>query len=177
MIWLSMSGTCSRRCVFGVAGRAGHYLRGFMLDGRRKSIQPMVARLQGPHEQALNHFVTNSPWQVAPVRRRIAERIDEALEGPAWAIGDTGLLKYGRASPGGSAIHRHRREDHELPGRGIGQPGHRDGRPARSTGGCFCQRPGIRPRPKRPRTWCGGALRPRSRTRSCISRSGASPWT
>jgi hypothetical protein len=32
-----------------------------MLDGRRKSIQPMVARLAGFHEQALNHFVTNSP--------------------------------------------------------------------------------------------------------------------
>jgi SRSO17 transposase len=70
-----------------------------MLDGRRKSIQPMAARLQGPHEQALNHFVTNSPWDVAPVRRRIAERIDEALQDAAWAIDDTGLLKYGKASP------------------------------------------------------------------------------
>jgi SRSO17 transposase len=79
--------------------RAGHYLRGLMLDGRRKSIQPMAARLHGLHEQALNHFVTNSPWDVTPVRRRIAERIDEALGGPAWAIDDTGLLKYGKASP------------------------------------------------------------------------------
>src|SRR3954454_20976771 len=79
--------------------RAGHYLRGLMLDGRRKSIQPMAARLHGPHEQALNHFVTNSPWDVAPVRRRIAERMSEALDGPAWAIDDTGLLKYGKASP------------------------------------------------------------------------------
>jgi SRSO17 transposase len=79
--------------------RAGYYLRGLMLDGRRKSIQPMAARLHGPHEQALNHFVTNSPWDVAPVRRRIAERISEVLPGPAWAIDDTGLLKYGTASP------------------------------------------------------------------------------
>ena len=79
--------------------RAGHYLRGLMLDGRRKSIQPMAARLHGPHEQALNHFVTNSPWDVTPVRRRIAERISVALGGPAWAIDDTGLLKYGKASP------------------------------------------------------------------------------
>lgn len=80
-------------------GRAGDYLRGLMLDGRRKSIQPMAARLAGPHEQALNHFVTNSPWDVAPVRRRIAERMQVALAGPAWAIDDTGLLKYGKASP------------------------------------------------------------------------------
>jgi SRSO17 transposase len=79
--------------------RAGHYLRGLMLDGRRKSIQPMAARLHGPHEQALNHFVTNSPWDVAPVRRRVAERINDVLPGAAWAIDDTGLLKYGKASP------------------------------------------------------------------------------
>ncbi|WP_144022469.1 transposase, partial [Asanoa hainanensis] len=63
--------------------RAGHYLRGLMLDGRRKSIQPMAARLRGPHEQALNHFVTNSPWDVTPVRRRIAERMNEALDDAA----------------------------------------------------------------------------------------------
>ena len=60
----------------------------------------MAARLHGPHEQALNHFVTNSPWDTAPVRRRIAERMTEALGGPAWAVDDTGLLKYGKASPG-----------------------------------------------------------------------------
>src|SRR5687768_15965890 len=83
----------------GSQDRAGHYLRGLMLDGRRKSIQPMAARLHGPHEQALSHFVTSSPWDVTSVRRRIAERIHEALDGPAWAIDDTGLLKYGKASP------------------------------------------------------------------------------
>uniref|UniRef100_UPI0038B28D69 transposase n=1 Tax=Micromonospora rubida TaxID=2697657 RepID=UPI0038B28D69 len=32
--------------------RAGQYLRGLMLDGRRKSIQPMAARLPGVHVQA-----------------------------------------------------------------------------------------------------------------------------
>lgn len=42
--------------------RAAAYVQGLMIDGRCKSIQPMAARLQGVHEQALNHFVTNSPW-------------------------------------------------------------------------------------------------------------------
>src|SRR4051794_15973480 len=80
--------------------RAGWYLHGLMLDGRRKSIQPMAARLDGAvHEQALNHFVTNSPWPVEPVRARIAELVDEAIDPHAWAIDDTGLLKYGTASP------------------------------------------------------------------------------
>jgi SRSO17 transposase len=80
--------------------RAGWYLHGLMLDGRRKSIQPMAARLGGAvHEQALNHFVTNSPWPVEPIRARIAELIDEAVTPVAWAIDDTGLLKCGIASP------------------------------------------------------------------------------
>jgi hypothetical protein len=78
--------------------RAAAYLQGLMIDGRRKSIQPMAARLQGVHEQALNHFVTNSPWQVEPVRQRIAALADEAIGPAAWAIDDTGLLKCGTAS-------------------------------------------------------------------------------
>jgi SRSO17 transposase len=78
--------------------RAGDYLRGLMLDGRRKSIQPMAARLAGPHEQALNHFVTNSPWDAAAVRQRVAVRMDKAIEPTAWALDDTGWLKCGTAS-------------------------------------------------------------------------------
>jgi SRSO17 transposase len=79
--------------------RAGWYVHGLMLDGRRKSIQPMAARLDGAvHEQALNHFVTNSAWPVQPVRARIAALVDEAVAPVAWAIDDTGLLKCGTAS-------------------------------------------------------------------------------
>jgi SRSO17 transposase len=78
--------------------RAGDYLRGLMLDGRRKSIQPMAARLAGPHEQALNHFVTNSPWDAAAVRERLAVRMHEAISPSAWALDDTGWLKCGTAS-------------------------------------------------------------------------------
>jgi SRSO17 transposase len=78
--------------------RAGDYLRGLMLDGRRKSIQPMAVRLAGPHEQALNHFVTNSPWDAAAVRKRLAARMGEAISPTAWAVDDTGWLKCGTAS-------------------------------------------------------------------------------
>jgi SRSO17 transposase len=78
--------------------RAEDYLRGLMLDGRRKSIQPMAARLAGPHEQALNHFVTNSPWDATAVRERLAVRMHEAIEPAAWALDDTGWLKCGTAS-------------------------------------------------------------------------------
>jgi SRSO17 transposase len=78
--------------------RAGDYLRGLMLDGRRKSIQPMAARLGGPNDQALNHFVTNSPWEVTAVRAGLAVRMDAAISPQAWALDDTGWLKSGRAS-------------------------------------------------------------------------------
>jgi SRSO17 transposase len=93
---LDVFGSLSRS---GWRDRATAYLQGLMIDGRRKSIQPMAARLQSVHEQALNHFVTNSPWRVEPVRQRIAALADEAVRPTAWAIDDTGLLKCGTASP------------------------------------------------------------------------------
>src|SRR5215216_1875719 len=49
------------------------YLRGLMLEGRRKSIEPMAQRLGDVHYQALHHFVATSPWDWRPVRRRLAE--------------------------------------------------------------------------------------------------------
>ncbi len=38
------------------------YLRGLMLDGRRKSIQAMAERLPGGNGQNLQHFVNQSTW-------------------------------------------------------------------------------------------------------------------
>ena len=77
------------------------YLRGLMLDGRRKSIEPMAARLGGEvHDQALHHFVAASPWDWRPVRRRLAERLVTALEPTAWAVDDTGFPKDGDHSVG-----------------------------------------------------------------------------
>nr|WP_280883265.1 transposase [Streptomyces pseudovenezuelae] len=55
------------------------YLRGLMLDDRRKSIQPMAERLPDGNMQALQQFVNQSPWDPLPVRRRIAERLCEVV--------------------------------------------------------------------------------------------------
>ena len=77
------------------------YLRGLMLDGRRKSIEPMAARLGGEvHYQALHHFVAASPWDWRPVRRRLAERLVAELGPTAWAVDDTGFPKDGDHSVG-----------------------------------------------------------------------------
>ena len=76
------------------------YLRGLMLDGRRKSIQPMAARLGAVHDQALHHFVATSPWDPGPVRRRLAEVLCGALAPTAWVVDDTGFPKDGPCSVG-----------------------------------------------------------------------------
>jgi SRSO17 transposase len=76
------------------------YLRGLMLDGRRKSIQPMAARLGEVHYQALHHFVAASPWDWRPVRRRLAEVLCAALAPTAWVVDDTGFPKDGDHSVG-----------------------------------------------------------------------------
>ena len=127
--------------------RAAWYQHGLMLDGRRKSIQPMAARLQGTvHEQALNHFVTNSPWPVEPVRARIAELVDDAISPAAWAVDDTGLLKCGIASPCVARQYTGTAGKVTNCQIAVSVSMVTDTRPARSTGGCSSPSPGIRPR-------------------------------
>ena len=76
---------------------AGLYVRGLMLDGRRKSMQPMAARLRVDH-QRLQQFVTSSPWEVEPVRKTLSRRACALIEPDAWVIDDTGFIKDGDAS-------------------------------------------------------------------------------
>jgi SRSO17 transposase len=84
------------------------YLRGLLLDGKRKSIQPMAARLAKGDpaadadalEQALQQFVNQSPWDPAAVRRRLAARMTTAIQPQAWVIDDTAFPKFGRWSVG-----------------------------------------------------------------------------
>src|SRR4051812_5438803 len=76
------------------------YVRGLLLEGRRKSIQPMAARLPDGDEQGLQQFITDSPWDDMPVRRRLARRMTAEIEPEGWVIDDTGLPKDGRFSPG-----------------------------------------------------------------------------
>src|SRR3954469_16020175 len=75
------------------------YVRGLLLDGRRKSMQPMAARL-GVDEQGLQQFISSSTWAVEPVRERLARRAIEVIEPAAWVVDDTGFAKDGLASPG-----------------------------------------------------------------------------
>ncbi|MEX5235868.1 IS701 family transposase [Kocuria arenosa] len=75
------------------------YLQGLMLEGRRKSMQPMGERL-GIDYQQLQQFVSASPWPVEPVRQVLAGKVLELIRPEAWVVDDTGFVKDGTASPG-----------------------------------------------------------------------------
>ncbi|MEU3409651.1 IS701 family transposase [Streptomyces sp. NPDC006670] len=78
----------------------GHlYLRGLLLDGRRKSMQPMAERL-GVDHQRLQQFMTSSTWPVSDVRARLAWRAVAVVRPQVWVVDDTGFPKDGKASPG-----------------------------------------------------------------------------
>jgi SRSO17 transposase len=75
------------------------YLRGLMLDGKRKSMQPMAARLGVDHQQ-LQQFVSSSTWDHVEVARRVARWADGFVRPDAYVIDDTGFPKDGADSPG-----------------------------------------------------------------------------
>ena len=69
----------------------GLYLRGLMLDGRRKSMQPMAERL-GVDHQRLQQFMTSSTWDFVAMRRRLAARAQEVVAPVAWVSMTPGSL-------------------------------------------------------------------------------------
>src|SRR3990170_430133 len=77
------------------------YLRGLLLEARRKSCQPMAERLPDGDEQCLQQFLNQSPWEWEPVREAIAKKMGAALgEGGCWIVDDTGFPKQGKHSVG-----------------------------------------------------------------------------
>ena len=77
------------------------YVRGLLLDGERKSIEPMAARLSDGNVQAMQQFVGQSPWDHHPIRRKLAERmVAEMVPAVAWVVDDTGFPKQGNRSVG-----------------------------------------------------------------------------
>src|SRR5277367_4610659 len=74
------------------------YVRGLLADGRRKSMQPMAARLGADH-QRLQQFITSSTWDYAAVRRNVARWFAAGRPVDALVVDDTGFPKDGDASP------------------------------------------------------------------------------
>ena len=88
---------------------ARRYLRGLMLPGQRKSVEPMAARVH-PQDvpsahQSMHHLVADSEWSdtalLAAVAREVVPVLSEAGQAPCyWIIDDTGYRKYVKHSVG-----------------------------------------------------------------------------
>jgi SRSO17 transposase len=79
---------------------AARYVEGLLMDGQRKSIEPMAIRL-GVQAQGLQQFVTDSPWSDAELWKVIRQRIISHLEPlESWIMDETSWIKQGRHSVG-----------------------------------------------------------------------------
>ncbi len=78
------------------------YVRGLLLPGERKSVEPMAARVCPGQVQQLHHFVSASTWPHERLERVLAEQADRLVGGPdaVLVVDDTALVKQGRHSVG-----------------------------------------------------------------------------
>jgi SRSO17 transposase len=79
----------------------GKYLEGLLVEGERKSIEPMAKRVDGD-DQALQQFVNQSPWEHEAVLAKLRGQMLKGGEEPkgVLVLDDTGLPKQGRHSVG-----------------------------------------------------------------------------
>jgi SRSO17 transposase len=101
----------------GLVAAAGHedrhaplqnYCKGLLLPGKRKSIEPMAARLDParvqPMRQSLHHLVAKSPWSDEVLLGEVRNQVLAAMQKPgpvvAWIVDDTGFPKKGQHSVG-----------------------------------------------------------------------------
>jgi SRSO17 transposase len=77
------------------------YLEGLLLDGERKSVEPIADRIPGADVQALRQFLSQSPWEVAEIQRRLALKVADTLSEPElWILDETSFPKAGDHSVG-----------------------------------------------------------------------------
>src|SRR3954452_9226257 len=81
---------------------APFYLKGLILPGERKSVEPMAARVAPGDLQQLHHFISTSPWATASLEEELVKAAERLVGGPdaALAVDDTALVKQGRHSVG-----------------------------------------------------------------------------
>jgi SRSO17 transposase len=77
------------------------YIQGLLLDGERKSIEPLASRMPGADVQALRQFVGQSPWAVEAVQQQLARKVVDLLSDPeVWILDETSFPKAGEHSVG-----------------------------------------------------------------------------
>jgi SRSO17 transposase len=82
-------------------GNAELYVRGLLAAGARKSLEPLVERLDGDGDyQSLQQFLADSPWDSGRLMQAVVERVCPVVGAEAWVLDDTGFPKDGKRSPG-----------------------------------------------------------------------------
>ena len=84
------------------------YIKGLMLPGERKSVEPMAARVQPAQvrsaHQSMHHLVADAPWSdeamLSAVAERVLPKLIEADGAVHWIVDDTGFPKKGKHSVG-----------------------------------------------------------------------------
>ena len=78
------------------------YLKGLLLPGERKSVEPLAARVAPGDTEQLHHFLGGSPWATEPLEAVLAREADRLVGGPdaVLVVDDTALPKQGRHSVG-----------------------------------------------------------------------------
>ena len=84
------------------------YIKGLMLPGERKSVEPMAARVQPAQvrsaHQSMHHLVADAPWSdeamLSAVAERVLPKLIEAHGAVRWIVDDTGFPKKGKHSVG-----------------------------------------------------------------------------
>jgi SRSO17 transposase len=84
------------------------YVKGLLLPGERKSVEPMAARIDPrrvrARHQSMHHFVANAAWADGELLRSARDYalapLDRHAPVAAWVIDDSGMPKKGRHSVG-----------------------------------------------------------------------------
>jgi len=84
------------------------YLKGLMLPGERKSVEPMAARVRPDNvpsaHQSMHHLVAAADWSdravLAAVARQVMPELLKAGRECWWILDDTSHVKKGRHSVG-----------------------------------------------------------------------------
>jgi len=84
------------------------YIKGLMLLGERKSVEPMAARVQPQQvrsaHQSMHHLVADAPWSdqalLSAVTEKVLPKLIDTDTAVHWIIDDTGFPKKGRHSGG-----------------------------------------------------------------------------
>lgn len=84
------------------------YIKGLMLPGERKSVEPMAARVQPKNvrsaHQSMHHLVADAPWSdeamLSAVAAQVLPKLINEDEPVRWIVDDTGFPKKGQHSVG-----------------------------------------------------------------------------